>query len=89
MSTFDHTTLMQDINAGLSPLRKAQPEAMAGFGQLARAAMAEGALSAKHKELMQSTVLVNWGKRCGKTCAQEWNDTVGKVVGLAIPLDKL
>jgi AhpD family alkylhydroperoxidase len=52
MSTFDHTTLMQDINAGLLPLRKAQPEAMAGFGQLARAAMAEGALSAKHKELM-------------------------------------
>ena len=52
MSTFDHTALMQDINAGLSPFRKAQPEATAGFGQLARAAMAEGALSAKHKELM-------------------------------------
>jgi len=52
MSTFDHTGLIQNINESLAPLRKAQPEAMQGFGQLARAAMAEGAISAKHKELM-------------------------------------
>ena len=52
MSTFDHAGLMQGLNEGLSPFRKAQPEAMTGFGQLARAAMAEGAVSAKHKELM-------------------------------------
>ncbi|NMM14626.1 MAG: carboxymuconolactone decarboxylase family protein [Rhodoferax sp.] len=52
MSTFDHTGLIQNINESLAPLRKAQPEAMQGFGQLARAAMAEGAVSAKHKELM-------------------------------------
>ena len=52
MSTFEHSSLMQNINAHLAPLRKAQPEALQGFGQLARAAMAEGAISAKHKELM-------------------------------------
>lgn len=52
MSSFDHAGLIQNINAGLSPLKKAQPDAMTGFGQLARAAMAEGAISAKHKELM-------------------------------------
>ena len=52
MSTFDHTGLIQNINDNLGPLRKAQPEAMQGFGQLARAAMAEGAISAKNKELM-------------------------------------
>ena len=52
MSTFDHTGLIQSINESLAPFRKAQPEAMQGFGQLARAAMAEGAVSAKHKELM-------------------------------------
>ena len=52
MSTFDHTGLMQSLNEGLSPFRKAQPEAMAGFGQLARAAMSEGVVSAKNKELM-------------------------------------
>jgi AhpD family alkylhydroperoxidase len=52
MSTFDHTGLIQNINDNLGPFRKAQPEAMQGFAQLARAAMAEGAVSAKHKELM-------------------------------------
>jgi len=43
----------------------------------------------KHEELMQETVLVEWAKRCGKDCAAEWNDTVGQVVGLEIPLDQL
>ena len=52
MSTFEHATLIQNINAQLAPVRKSQSEAMQGFGQLARASMAEGAISAKHKELM-------------------------------------
>ena len=52
MSTFDHTGLMQDINDGIKQFRTAQSEAMQGFAQLARAAMLEGAISAKHKELM-------------------------------------
>jgi TRAP-type C4-dicarboxylate transport system substrate-binding protein len=43
----------------------------------------------KHKQLMQDVVLLEWGKRCGEDCAAEWNDTVGQVVGLQIPLDKL
>lgn len=41
------------------------------------------------KQLLENVVLVNWGKRCGKECAQKWNETVGKVVGLQIPMDKL
>jgi len=52
MSTFDHIGLVQNINENLVSLRKAQPDAMQAFGQLARAAMTEGAISAKHKELM-------------------------------------
>jgi len=52
MSTFEHTTLIQNINENLAPLRKAQPEAMQGFSQLAKASMAEGAVSAKNKELI-------------------------------------
>jgi AhpD family alkylhydroperoxidase len=52
MSTFDHASLIQDINESLGVFRKAQPDAMQGFGQLAKAAMAEGAVSTKHKELM-------------------------------------
>lgn len=52
MSTFDHAGLIQNINTALGPFRKSQPDAMTGFGQLAKAAMAEGAVSAKHKELI-------------------------------------
>ena len=52
MSTFDHPGLMQDINEGLKQFRSAQSDAMQGFAQLSRAAMSEGAISAKHKELM-------------------------------------
>ena len=52
MSSFDHTALIQNINEGIVLLKKSQPEAMQGFGQLACAAMAEGSISAKHKELM-------------------------------------
>jgi len=43
----------------------------------------------RRAEIVQDVVLVKWGKRCGKDCAAKWNDTVGKVVGLTIPLDKL
>ena len=42
-----------------------------------------------HKQLMQDTVLVEWARRCGRDCAAEWNETVGEVVGLQIPLDKV
>jgi AhpD family alkylhydroperoxidase len=52
MSSFDHPTLIQNISQSMGALRKAQPEAMQGFGQLAKAAMAGGAISEKHKELI-------------------------------------
>ena len=52
MSTFDHNGLIQNINGSLAPFRKSQAEPMAAFGQLARSAMAEGAVSEKHKELI-------------------------------------
>ena len=42
-----------------------------------------------HKDLMQNVVLVEWGRRCGSECAAQWNDTIGPIVGLQIPLDKL
>lgn len=52
MHNFDHSGLVQSINQGILPLRKSQSEAMQGFGQLAKAAMAEGQVSAKSKELI-------------------------------------
>ena len=62
MSTIDHTGLINDINASLAPFRKAQPDAMAGFGQLARASMTDGAISAKNKELIALAIGIT--QRC-------------------------
>jgi AhpD family alkylhydroperoxidase len=52
MSSFDHAGLMKNINDTLGPFRKSQAEPMQGFSKLAQGAMAEGAISAKHKELI-------------------------------------
>jgi AhpD family alkylhydroperoxidase len=62
LSTFNHSDLMRDINESLAPFRKAQPNAMAGFGQLAKAAITDGELSAKHKELIALSIAVT--QRC-------------------------
>lgn len=45
--------------------------------------------TARKTQLLQEVVLLEWGQRCGKECAQKWNETVGQVVGLEIPLDQL
>lgn len=62
MSTFDHPGLVQAINESLGLFRKAQPDAMKGFAQLAQASMAEGAISAKHKELIALAIGIS--QRC-------------------------
>lgn len=59
MSTMDHPGLIGQINENLGPFRKHQSEAMAGFGQLAKASMAAGAISAKHKELIALAIGVS------------------------------
>ena len=51
MSNFDHPSLVKNINQSVAVLRKAQPQAMAGFGQLAKAAMAAGSISEKHNSI--------------------------------------
>lgn len=56
MTAASYRQMVTDINQTLAPLRKTQAEALDGFGQLARAAMTEGALSAKHKELIALAV---------------------------------
>ena len=37
---------------------------------------------AKLKDIAQNVVLKRWAKRCGKACADEWNATIGKIVGM-------
>ena len=41
----------------------------------------------RHGEVMASSVLKNWAKRCGAACTTEWNQTIGKVVGFEAPVN--
>ena len=50
------TSFLADTNKELAALRKEMPEAAAGFGQLAKAATAPGALDPKTKELMAMAI---------------------------------
>jgi AhpD family alkylhydroperoxidase len=52
MSHLSFKTLTQDLNQALATFRADQPDTMAGFASLAKAALAPGALTAVHKELM-------------------------------------
>ncbi|OED45891.1 hypothetical protein AB838_22080 [Rhodobacteraceae bacterium (ex Bugula neritina AB1)] len=44
---------------------------------------------AQHAEIMQNVVLLEWARRAGRDNAEKWNETVGNVVGLEIPLDQM
>ncbi|GAB4397484.1 MAG: carboxymuconolactone decarboxylase family protein [Rhodoferax sp.] len=59
MSTFEHSALTHNINTHLAPFRKSQSETMQGFGAMAKAAMADGVLSAKTKELIALAIGVS------------------------------
>ncbi|PID37119.1 MAG: alkylhydroperoxidase [Rhodobacterales bacterium] len=48
----DFKTLLADTSAGLAAYRKVQPEGAKGFSAMHQAAMVDGAISLKDKELM-------------------------------------
>ena len=50
--TKSYTEITADINRGIAKIRGGAPDAMAGFGALAKGAMKAGALSAAQKELI-------------------------------------
>lgn len=56
--TESYKELTRDTSKYVGELRKAQPDAMAGFSQLAKAAGADGALDAKTKELIALAISV-------------------------------
>ena len=58
----DYRALTQDISAYMRELRTLQPEAMKGFGALAQAAGADGALDKKSKEFIALAIGVT--QRC-------------------------
>lgn len=56
MTVDSYQQLTQHISGNLMPLRKSVPGVMAGFGEMGKAAMADGALDAKAKELIALAV---------------------------------
>jgi TRAP-type C4-dicarboxylate transport system substrate-binding protein len=36
------------------------------------------------KKIMEETVLPKWSKACGRGCAERWNATIGKALGMTI-----
>ena len=62
MSTTKYPALTQTINQHLGPFRKSQEATLAGFGAMARGAMAAGALDEKQKELIALAIGVS--QRC-------------------------
>ena len=59
MSTFDHAALTQNINKALKSFRQSQAPVMQGFAQLSQAALADGAIDAKTKELIALAIGVS------------------------------
>jgi AhpD family alkylhydroperoxidase len=57
-----YADVISELSEPTRSLRDASPEVWAGFGQLHKAAVADGALSAKVKELMAMTIAV--AKHC-------------------------
>lgn len=54
--TNSYKQLTQDVMANLAPLHKGVPQVMKGFGEMGKAAIADGALDAKTKELIALAV---------------------------------
>ena len=42
---------------------------------------------AKLKTIVTGKVLAGWSERCGAECTSNWNDSVGKILGVAIPVN--
>ena len=54
----DYKALIADISQYTAQLRKAEPDAMTGFGTMAKAATREGTLDKKTKEFMALSIAV-------------------------------
>jgi hypothetical protein len=42
--------------------------------------------AAKAKQIVSTTILADWAKRCGGPCVRDWNDSIGKVLNVSLPI---
>lgn len=64
----------QELSNGFGRLRSANPDAMGGFGKMHKAAMADGVLSAKTKELIALAISIT--SHCDGCIAFHTHDAV-------------
>lgn len=38
-------------------------------------------------QVAKEVILARWAERCGSECAQQWNETVGQVIGMTAPVN--
>lgn len=91
MTTYDAPARRRELRAGYRALNQLLPDQMRGFGDLHRSAMADGALSSAHKELIALAIGIAEGcadcvtlhthdaLRAGAT-----HDEVGEAIGVAV-----
>lgn len=91
MDTYDAPVRRKELRAGYRSLNKLLPDQMRGFGDLHRSAMADGALSSAHKELIALAIGITEGcedcvtlhthdaLRAGAT-----REEVGEAIGVAV-----
>jgi AhpD family alkylhydroperoxidase len=89
-----HTEIIEGLQESTRSLRRATPEVWSGFGKLHGAAVADGALPARIKELMALSIAVV--KQCdgciahhAKAAAQRGAtaEEVGEALGVALLMD--
>ncbi|WP_417207688.1 TRAP transporter substrate-binding protein DctP [Antarctobacter sp.] len=71
----DRDTAQSAACLGDGPCERGKP---GGMGLLTLSEADGAAL----KEVVESTVLTRWTKRCGAECATEWNETMGAILGM-------
>ena len=76
MHEASYPALTQAINQQLAPFRKAQEGTMSGFTAMAKAAMAPGELSEKHKELIALAIGIS--QRC-EGCVDSASDRASRM----------
>ena len=91
MNTYDAPARRSELRSGYRDLHKLLPDQMRGFGDLHRSAMADGALTTAHKELIALAIGISDG--CADCVTLHTHDAlragatreeIGEAIGVAV-----